>query len=90
LSPLALHLPVSFSHVLSPRASAGAIARPAPLSQQGSMPPLTTYDPISTVQQAIAALLSAQEPRFIGIGNRLFVSFAVILLVWQGIRMMLA
>jgi hypothetical protein len=54
------------------------------------MPPVTTYDPIATVQQAIASLLAAQEPRFIGLGNRLFLSFAVILLVWQGTRMMLA
>jgi hypothetical protein len=48
------------------------------------------YDPIGTVQQAINLLLDAQEPRFIGIGNRLFLSFAVILLAWHGIKMMLA
>lgn len=52
------------------------------------MPP--GYDPIGTVQQAIDSLLATQEPQFIGIGNRLFISFAVILLTWQGIRMMLA
>jgi hypothetical protein len=54
------------------------------------MPPVTGYDPIGTVQQAIASLLATQEPQFVGIGNRMFVSFATILLVWQGIRMMLA
>lgn len=50
----------------------------------------TGYDPIGTVQQAINSLLDTQEPQFIGIGNRLFVSFAAILLAWHGIRMMLA
>ena len=50
----------------------------------------TGYDPIGTVQQAINTLLDTQEPRFIGIGTRLFMSFAVILIAWHGIRMMLA
>ena len=50
----------------------------------------TGYDPIGTVQQAINSLLDTQEPQFIGIGNRLFISFAAILLAWYGIRMMLA
>ena len=50
----------------------------------------TGYDPIGTVQQAINTLLDTQEPQFIGIGNRLFLAFAVILIVWHGIRMMLA
>jgi hypothetical protein len=54
------------------------------------MPPTPGYDPIGTVQQAITSLLSTQEPQFIGIGNRLFLSFATILLVWHGIRLMLA
>jgi hypothetical protein len=52
------------------------------------MPP--GYDPIGTVQQAINVLLDTQEPQFIAIGNRLFLSFAAILLAWQGMRMMLA
>jgi hypothetical protein len=51
--------------------------------------PTTGYDPIATVQQAITSLLSTQEPQFLGIGNRMFLSFATILLVWYGIRMML-
>jgi TrbL/VirB6 plasmid conjugal transfer protein len=54
------------------------------------MPPLTGYDPVGTVQQAIANLLAVQEPQFVGIGNRMFLSFATILVVWQGIQMMLA
>ena len=54
------------------------------------MPPATGYDPISTVQQAIAALLATQEPEFLGIGTRMFLAFAAILLSWHGIRMMLA
>jgi hypothetical protein len=51
--------------------------------------PTTGYDPIGTVQQAITSLLGTQMPQLLGIGNRMFVSFATILLVWQGIRMML-
>ena len=42
------------------------------------------------MQQAITSLLATQEPQFLGIGNRLFLSFATILLAWHGIRMMLA
>src|SRR2546421_10413659 len=53
------------------------------------MAPTLGYDPISTVQQAITSLLSTQEPAFIGIGTRMFLSFATILLAWYGIRMML-
>jgi hypothetical protein len=53
------------------------------------MPPATGYDPIATVQQAITALLQTQEPAFIAMGTRMFLSFATILLVWHGIRMML-
>ena len=54
------------------------------------MPPVSGYDPIATVQQAIATLLATQEPQFLGIGNRMFLSFAAILIAWHGIRMMLA
>ena len=54
------------------------------------MPPVTGYDPISTVQQAITTLLAVQEPQFVGIGRRMFLSFAAILIAWHGIRMMLA
>lgn len=53
------------------------------------MPPVTGYDPIATVQQAIAALLSTQESQFLSIGNRMFLAFAAILLTWHGARMML-
>jgi hypothetical protein len=52
------------------------------------MPPTFGYDPIGTVQQAITTLLTVQEPQFLAIGNQLFVSFATILLVWHGVRMM--
>jgi len=54
------------------------------------MPPTLGYDPIGTVQQAITTLLSQQEPAFIAMGARMFASFATILIVWHGIRMMLA
>ena len=53
------------------------------------MPPPSGYDPIGTVQQAIASLLNTNEPLFIAMGARLFTSFAVILLAWYGIRWML-
>ena len=53
------------------------------------MPPSTGYDPIGTVQQAIVSLLNANEPTFVGIGTRLFTSFATILIAWYGIRWML-
>jgi type IV secretory pathway VirB6-like protein len=52
------------------------------------MPPQTGYDPIGTVQQAIVALLNTHEPLFLDIGTRLFMSFAVILIAWYGIRWM--
>ena len=54
------------------------------------MPPISGYDPIGTVQQAIASLLSTQEPQFIAIGTRMFLSFATIVLAWHGMRLMLA
>jgi hypothetical protein len=54
------------------------------------MPPTLGYDPIGTVQDAIMSLLSTQMPQFLSMGNRMFISFATILLAWHGIRMMLA
>ena len=54
-----------------------------------TVPPTFGYDPIGTIQQGITSLLLTHEPQFIGIGNRMFTSFATILLVWHGIRMML-
>ena len=53
------------------------------------MPPTLGYDPIGTVQQAIMNLLSVQLPPFLAMGNRMFIAFATILIVWHGIRMML-
>ena len=53
------------------------------------MPPVTGYDPIGTVQQAIAALLATQESQFLRIGSRMFFAFAAILISWHGLRMML-
>jgi len=54
------------------------------------MPPASGYDPIGTVQQAIVSLLNTNEPLFLAIGTRVFMSFAVVLLAWYGIRWMLA
>jgi hypothetical protein len=42
------------------------------------------------VQQAISTLLTTYEPEFLRFGFSLFVSFATILIVWEGIRMMLS
>ena len=54
------------------------------------MPPQTGYDPIATVQQAITSLLTTHEPQFLGIGLRMYLSFATVVLSWYGMRMMLA
>jgi hypothetical protein len=43
---------------------------------------------LPTVQQAIANLLTVYEPEFLRFGYSLFLSFATILLVWQGVKMM--
>ncbi len=43
---------------------------------------------IATIQQAISSLLTTYEPEFLRFGYSLFIAFATILIVWQGIRMM--
>jgi hypothetical protein len=43
---------------------------------------------LPTVQQAITNLLTVYEPEFLRFGYGLFLSFATIVIVWQGIRMM--
>jgi hypothetical protein len=53
------------------------------------MPPQLGYDPISTVQQAITALLQVHQPQFLAIGLRMYLSFATIVIAWFGIRVML-
>ena len=45
---------------------------------------------LPTVQQAITNLLTVYEPEFLRFGYGLFLSFATILIAWQGIRMMLS
>ena len=45
---------------------------------------------LPTVQQAITNLLTVYEPEFLRFGYGLFLSFATILISWQGIRMMLS
>ena len=45
---------------------------------------------VPTVQQAITSLLTTYEPEFLRFGHSLFLSFAVIVISWQGIRMMFA
>src|ERR1700730_15081310 len=45
---------------------------------------------VGTIQQAITSLLTTSEPAFLQFGYSLFVSFATILIVWQGIGMMLS
>src|SRR5262245_15255387 len=44
---------------------------------------------IASIQQAIATMLTTYEPQFLRFGYSLFIAFATILIVWQGIRMML-
>ena len=43
---------------------------------------------LPTIQQAIANLLIVYEPEFLRFGYSLFLSFATILIVWQGVKMM--
>jgi hypothetical protein len=43
---------------------------------------------LPTVQQAITNLLTVYEPEFLRFGYGLFLSFATILIVWQGVKMM--
>jgi len=43
---------------------------------------------LPTIQQTIANLLTVYEPEFLRFGYSLFLSFATILIVWQGVKMM--
>ena len=43
---------------------------------------------IPTIQQAITSLLTVYEPEFLRFGTTMFMSFAAIVICWQGIRMM--
>jgi len=52
-------------------------------------PPQPSLNLLPTVQQAITSLLTTYEPEFLRFGYRLFVAFAVIVLAWHGIKMML-
>jgi hypothetical protein len=45
---------------------------------------------VASIQQAISTLLTTYEPEFLRFGYSLFVAFATILLVWQGIKMMMS
>jgi hypothetical protein len=54
------------------------------------MPTQPALHLVPTIQQAITSLLTTYEPEFLRFGYSLFLSFAVILLAWQGIRMMLS
>jgi hypothetical protein len=44
---------------------------------------------VATVQQAISTLPTNYEPEFLRFGYSMFVAFATILIVWQGVSMML-
>jgi hypothetical protein len=43
---------------------------------------------VASIQQAITTLLTTYEPEFLRFGYSLFMAFATILIVWQGIAMM--
>jgi hypothetical protein len=43
---------------------------------------------IAIIQQAISSLLTTYEPEFLRFGYTLFIAFATMLIVWQGLRMM--
>ena len=44
---------------------------------------------VGSIQQAITTMLTTYEPEFLRFGYSLFIAFATILIVWQGIKMML-
>jgi hypothetical protein len=44
---------------------------------------------VGSIQQAISTMLTTYEPEFLRFGYSLFIAFATILIVWQGIKMML-
>jgi hypothetical protein len=48
----------------------------------------SSLDLVPTIQQAITNLLLTYEPEFLRFGHRLFMSFAVVLITWHGIKMM--
>src|SRR5256885_3224930 len=52
------------------------------------MPPQPALNLMPTIQQAITTLLTTYEPEFLRFGYSLFLSFAVILIAWNGIRIM--
>jgi hypothetical protein len=52
------------------------------------MPPSPSLNLIPTVQQAITNLLTVYEPAFLRFGYTLFLAFATIVIVWQGVKMM--
>src|ERR671923_1926353 len=43
---------------------------------------------VPTIQEAISSLLTTYEPEFLRFGYDLFLAFATIVIVWQGVRMM--
>jgi hypothetical protein len=53
------------------------------------MPPPPRLAIIATIQQAISSLLTTYEPEFLRFGYSMFVAFATILIVWQGVQTML-
>ena len=44
---------------------------------------------VGSIQQAISSMLMTYEPEFLRFGYSMFVAFATILIVWEGIKMML-
>jgi hypothetical protein len=44
---------------------------------------------VGSIQQAISTMLTTYEPEFLRFGYSMFIAFATILIVWQGIKMML-
>ena len=45
---------------------------------------------VGSIQQAITTLLTTYEPEFLRFGYSLFIAFATILIVWEGVKMMLS
>ena len=53
------------------------------------MPPQPRLAIVASIQQAITTLLNTYEPEFLRFGYSLFIAFATIMIVWEGIGIML-
>src|SRR5580765_1920835 len=70
------------------RSSPAAGTRCAPGDSRRARSTPMQLNLLPTIQQAISNLLTVYEPEFLRFGHSLFLAFATILIVWQGVKMM--